>query len=98
MSNSKKSPIDGFMLMRFKPDTLVSRGLPLVEYPVPIGALDAILGGGGDIDASQLLVWIQEYIAHQDAPWRVNNSNVAMRNGNGRPFLFHAQVQGRART
>jgi hypothetical protein len=72
--------------MSFKPDALAARGLPLVEYPVPIGALDAVLGGGGDIDASQFLQWIQEYIAHQDAPWRdYNDAMLAILSGYADP-------------
>ena len=70
MGDMKESPVEGFVLLNFKPDSLVARGWPLVEYPMPSEALDAMLEGGAELEAPQLLAWMQQYVAESKAPWR----------------------------
>jgi hypothetical protein len=70
MDNVSSSPVEGFVLLSFNPEALASKELSSVDYPVPSNALDGLLEGGGEIEPPQLLVWIQQYVSDQKAPWR----------------------------
>lgn len=70
MGSLTDSPVEGYVLLTFKPEDLAAQGLPCVDYPVPSSDLDAVLEGNGEIEAPQLLVWIQQYASDQNAPWR----------------------------
>ena len=70
MSEMIESPVEGFVLLNFKPEALAARGWPAVEYPMPSDALEAMLDGGADLGAPQLLAWMQQYVAEEKAPWR----------------------------
>jgi hypothetical protein len=70
MGGMTDSPVDGFVLLKFKPEALAANGWPLVDYPVPSEAVDALLEGGGQLEAPNMLAWMQQYVTDKQAPWR----------------------------
>jgi len=70
MNSMSDSQVEGFILMKFKAEAVAAKGWPSVEYPVPAEALVALIDGKGELEAPQMLAWMQHYVAHTNAPWR----------------------------
>ncbi|WP_243367336.1 hypothetical protein [Fundidesulfovibrio soli] len=59
-----------FVELRLKKEMLDHVGLPDINYPVPVDALDSSLENGGNISFASLLYWLQVKISPGKQDWK----------------------------
>jgi hypothetical protein len=64
--------VDGFGFMSWDREALAAAGLPAIDYPIPNGAFEAVVLGGGHVPNPQLLAWLQGYAETDIEAWRTH--------------------------